>query len=266
MVVDDGSTDGTAALVSGWKKEGSILIEYIYQENSGKMRALNLGVRVCGTPFFFCVDSDDYLADGAIAQILTHTYSVLERPDLCGMMGRKRLLNRYRFSAHFPAIETSTTKDLFKSGFLGDVARVFKTEVIRRFPLAEIEGEKFIPESYSYDQIDKEYRFLLVDELWTICEYQEDGYSANRLRLKKENPKSFALLYLHKIKDKDGSWIMRLKYLGHYLCFSQQAGYSFRKTLTDSGSPLACTLCWPLGVMYRLRLLAKYRIRYGKNG
>ena len=160
---------------------------------------------------------------------------------------------------------TASSKDVYATGFHGETSLVFKTEVIRRFPFPEIEGEKFISESYSYDQIDKEYRYLLVDKLWTICEYQEDGYSANRLKLKKENPKGFALLYARKIKDKDGSWIMRLKYLDHYLCYSQQAGYSFRKSLLDSGTPLACILCWPLGVMYRLRLLAKYRIRYGKN-
>ena len=36
LVVDDGSTDGTGALVAGWRAAAGFPIRYRYQENRGK--------------------------------------------------------------------------------------------------------------------------------------------------------------------------------------------------------------------------------------
>ncbi|MBR5406796.1 MAG: glycosyltransferase family 2 protein, partial [Lachnospiraceae bacterium] len=39
LIVDDGSTDDTKAVVDGFISEGIIPVEYHYVENGGKMRA-----------------------------------------------------------------------------------------------------------------------------------------------------------------------------------------------------------------------------------
>ncbi|HOX18363.1 MAG TPA: glycosyltransferase, partial [Spirochaetales bacterium] len=36
VVVDDGSTDGTRALVEGWVREAGFPVVYAFQENKGK--------------------------------------------------------------------------------------------------------------------------------------------------------------------------------------------------------------------------------------
>ena len=61
VVVDDGSIDNTKELIENWKKENILNIIYVYQENSGKMRAINRGVELAEGEFFFIVDSDDYI-------------------------------------------------------------------------------------------------------------------------------------------------------------------------------------------------------------
>ena len=45
LIVDDGSSDNTADLAESWIKEDKINIRYIRQENGGKHRAINRGVK-----------------------------------------------------------------------------------------------------------------------------------------------------------------------------------------------------------------------------
>ncbi len=59
LVVDDGSTDGTGALVEAWRAEADFPIRYRYQENRGKHVACNRAVAEARGRFFLTLDSDD---------------------------------------------------------------------------------------------------------------------------------------------------------------------------------------------------------------
>ena len=72
LVVDDGSGDGTEALVKRWSEENKIKICYQKQKNGGKHRALNAGIRRIESPLTFIVDSDDYLPEDSIRIILEY--------------------------------------------------------------------------------------------------------------------------------------------------------------------------------------------------
>ncbi len=61
IIVDDGSTDGTAAVVSGWQDER---IRLIQQENAGEAAARNTALRHMRGEFVAFLDADDvYLPD-----------------------------------------------------------------------------------------------------------------------------------------------------------------------------------------------------------
>ena len=198
-IVDDGSTDGTEAVVQGWMEEGKVTIRYTRQENGGKMRAHNRGVRLCDTPLFVCVDSDDYVPDNFVARVQSFLPRVEADGTLAGIVAYKACREspegEFLVRCRFPYGGTSALGKLYKSGFTGDTTLVFKTDILRNYPFLEVEGEKFSPETYAYDRIDRSYSFLLVDESWMLCTYMPDGYTREEDALWARNPGGVALYY-----------------------------------------------------------------------
>ena len=71
LIIDDGSSDNTAELVSDWqKRENGFEIRYIYKENGGMHTAHNTAYEHIDTELNVCIDSDDRLAEGAVEKIL----------------------------------------------------------------------------------------------------------------------------------------------------------------------------------------------------
>lgn len=75
IVVDDGSTDDTAAVVQGL---GSA-IRYIHQENQGLSAARNTGIRAAKGDYLVFLDADDLLTDGTLA---SHLDNFAAHPEL----------------------------------------------------------------------------------------------------------------------------------------------------------------------------------------
>lgn len=65
IVVDDGSTDGTAALLERYPD-----VKVIHQENRGMSTARNRGLDEARGEYILFVDSDDLLTDGALATLV----------------------------------------------------------------------------------------------------------------------------------------------------------------------------------------------------
>lgn len=71
LVVDDGSSDATEALMQGFIAETKIRIDYKRKVNGGKHTALNYSQPYIKGRYLVIVDSDDYLTDDAVDRILT---------------------------------------------------------------------------------------------------------------------------------------------------------------------------------------------------
>ena len=70
IVVNDGSKDDTDEVVQSFIAEKKINILYIKQENGGKHRAINRGVKEAKGKLFFTIDSDDCLTKDAVEKVI----------------------------------------------------------------------------------------------------------------------------------------------------------------------------------------------------
>lgn len=64
LVIDDGSTDGTAKLIKSYGSK----IHYIYKENGGTPSTLNLGISLATGKYICWLSADDYWFDEKIAK------------------------------------------------------------------------------------------------------------------------------------------------------------------------------------------------------
>ncbi len=257
LIVDDGSDDHTDDTVKGWIDEGRIRIRYRYRENGGKMRAHNTGVSLCETELFMCLDSDDYLVDTAVEEMLAkydeavRTYSGDKK--IGGVVAHKGCTDEKLLgNDEFPPVKTSTLYDLYLNGFSGETTLMYETQVLRAFPFPEIEGEKYVPEDYIYDKIDSVCVLAVLPRIITVCELVASGYTDSVKRLKRENVNAFYLYYEQRAFITPGG-IRKLKYLGRYVIYAKRSG---RKIFDGSRLKTADIL---LGCLYAGCLLLTHK-------
>ena len=235
LIVDDGSTDNTKAVIDGYVQENKIDIRYIYRENGGKMRAHNDGVKNTETPFFLCVDSDDYLVSDAVESLLKTVDELSNKglditdknSKIAGIITHKgRSESELLSGVNFPdKIERSTLYGLYLNGFKGETTIMFVTSVIAEYPFPEIEGEKYVPEDYIYDKIDTEYEYIVQDRIITVCEIVSEGYTDSVIKLKNNNPVAFYLYYEQRAEITPPS-VLKIKYSGFYIKYAKKCGKS----------------------------------------
>jgi glycosyltransferase involved in cell wall biosynthesis len=197
LVVDDGSTDGTEALLASWEGRTGFPFRRVRSENGGKHRALNRGVPMAKGEAVFIVDSDDRLPPEAIATIAGVWPEAREDDGLAGLVGYRASGRGERMGAEFPGgLRAASSLDLaWRYGLRADKAEVFKAATLRSFPFPEIPGERFLTEAVVWNRIAKLRSLLLVREILYICEYLPDGLSAKSLELRLRNPRGAALYY-----------------------------------------------------------------------
>ena len=228
MVVDDGSTDNTDRIVQDYISENKIPIQLIRIANGGKQRAWNIGVDNCDAELFMCIDSDDYLEDGAIAQLLqVWNYAKCDHNNV-GVVTPQFPKNNL-----FPDRISLSFKDLYrKYGYRGETCFATKTAVLKHYPFLVAEGEKFIPEVFVFDQIDCKFKHFSFNEEICLGEYLSDGYTSRYEQLLLKNPKSYAA-YKRQCIDLADSELMRLKETMLFLSWTFIAKADIRESIEN---------------------------------
>ncbi|WP_421340121.1 glycosyltransferase family 2 protein [Aeromonas veronii] len=196
LVIDDGSTDGTAELIFDYRVKSDFLINYFYKENGGKHRAINEGVVHATGEWIIIVDSDDLLTGDAVAKL----YDVMNHigSEFVGMCFRRAKLSGHIIGISDTAWSKSMVMQPIMAGHIlkGDLAYVFRTNVMRECPFPEFPGEKFVPELYIWNKIADIGKIVFyVDQVIYLCEYLPDGYTSNFKKNLRSNPCGFGLFY-----------------------------------------------------------------------
>ena len=191
IIIDDGSTDNTESLVNSWTNDNNDFeIRYFKVPNGGKCRATNKGVQLAQGEIFFTIDSDDYLTDDACEKINNWMESIRGMDDFCGIVANRgqtptstrnttwrdnkdtpwynkpyrdaTFLERYEYASEYPID--------------GERAEVFWTEVFKKYPYPEFEGENFLTPCVSWNRMAHDgYKIRVFEDIIWIWEYLDDG-------------------------------------------------------------------------------------------
>lgn len=195
LIVDDGSEDNTAQLVSQWqsKKDNGFEIRYVYKKNGGMHTAHNTAFEQIDTELNICIDSDDYMADGAVAKILAK-WKEVKSCGYAGLLGLDADPAGKIIGKGFPQGLTETTLgDYYRHGGSGDKKMVYRTDVVNQYPpYPEFEGEKYVALGYKFNLIDRDYKLSVINEVLCNVDYQPDGHSTVMWKEYLRSPKGWA--------------------------------------------------------------------------
>lgn len=200
LIVDDGSADDTKALVASWQgEENPFPIRYVYQENGGKCRAINRGLKEAEGRLFFTVDSDDYLTDDAIEKVIRWDGELPADGHFCGYAGNMGTAPGVTTNRLFPGDYLDGTALNRYDRVDGERAFVFYTEIHRKYLYPEFPGEKFLTEAVTWDLMAHDgYKMRFYNDIIRIWEYKDDGLTQAGYRVFLENPQGTGLFFRQK--------------------------------------------------------------------
>lgn len=198
LIIDDGSKDQLDQSVDEWKKaQNGFEIRYFYQQNGGKHRAWNNGVKKAAGDYIFVVDSDDYIVDDAVEKISGWISQIDEDKKFAGVSGCKAYKKdgKYYIYGAYPAntayVDASNLQR-HRPKLTGDKAEVYRTKILQEYLFPEFEGEKFCSEDVVFHRIARDgYILRWFPDGILIGEYLEDGLTQSIVKRRMEYIKGY---------------------------------------------------------------------------
>lgn len=236
VIVDDGSTDNTEAVVSEFLADADFPIRYFRQPNGGKHRAVNRGVREAQGELMFIVDSDDSILPSAVGVIREQFNMVSANEEFCGVCGCMASHDDVTITSKFPRLPDGSERSVIecsgleisnKYGVKGDLAEVFRTNALREFPFPEFDGEKFCPEALVWFRIARKYKMRFFDRIIYHRDYLPDGLTKRIVRIRMDSPMASTTHYCE-LNSYDVPLAQKLKaainYWRFWFCLKDKSG------------------------------------------
>lgn len=260
LIIDDGSKDDTKNIVKDFKDENKIEIKYFYQENQGKMLAINKLVKEANGDLIIECDSDDYFTEDAF-DIIKNEYQKCDKSDIYALCFLKYDQNGNNMGNLFKNEKTTMFDLYFKEGENGEKALVFFADVRKKYKHELEHNEKFVTEARMYHKMDVKYKMICINKPIMICEYQKDGYSKNIIEQFKNNPYGY-YKYFQEILEKDMKGVKfskRLYVIKHYILFGKliNAKKSLNKIMSTKNKILYCLLYVPGRIKTKMKFDVK---------
>lgn len=186
LIVDDGSSDGTAAAVQRMQGDADFPVVYVRIDHGGKHRALNAGFRAARGNWIVIVDSDDRIAPGGMQAMATQLRKAEEQDAQVALfpMHRPGLARQFTFSEPGQAIPLRRCN--------AEEARSRSTLGFRRdtpgLRLDEFTGENYLAESSLIYALPPETLCYPSARTCVEVEFQPDGLSARSMEMRMACP------------------------------------------------------------------------------
>ena len=190
LVMDDGSTDNTKRIMEEYCKERLIDIKYFYQENQGKMTAINNLIKETTGDLIVECDSDDFFTKDAFKIIVQSLQECKDMGETYALVFLKYTKDGQNMGNNFIEDDyPSTMFDLyFKNGVTGEKALVYNASIRKQFEYKLEHDEKFVTEARLHHEMDLKYQVRCFNKPIMICEYQKEGYTKNISKLFTTSP------------------------------------------------------------------------------
>ncbi len=263
LVIDDGSTDGTAELMRRYQAEADFPVRYLPMPHRGAHHAHNLSLTESRGELWMKLDSDD----GCVPQALEHlkhqwdNIPQAQRGGFSGVTGLCRDQNGALVGMRFPSdpLDCSAAELEYRHKVRGEKWGFLRLDVVRRFPYPEDVPGNFIPESFIWCQVSQQFKTRHINEELRI--YWTDAPSLVHGR---SNPRTNAAghrLMFKMVLDLESGWFFAapLRLMRAALQFTRFALLSGvgidqqRHALKSNGGLVLWLLTLPAGLLLWLR-------------
>lgn len=195
VIVDDGSTDDTQALLADLIKIFVFPIQVIAQKNGGKHRAHNTGLKYARGELTVVLDSDDELCPNALRLLKDewHQFSLLEKKTIAGILGHSETSTGNLIGLDYPQdrLDGKLVELIAGNILLGEKLPCYQTSILRMYPFPEQIGSKdVVPEGTVWMKISAKYNVRCINKVVRI--YHSDINDKNALMNSYRSPASNA--------------------------------------------------------------------------
>lgn len=255
IVVDDGSTDNTAEVVTEFKKKQSdIDVIYVRKDNGGKHTALNASHPFINGSYVLILDSDDTLVDTAVEEVLKYweKYNNNEEIGIVTFL-KGRSVDQPNAYAEDEGVPVDIMTYKRTCVFSGDCCEVIRTELFKKFPFPVYPGEKFMSEGVLWSRVSFSHKCVYINKVIYLAEYLEGGLTKSGRSMRIKNPRGgmfnseIRMARKNNIRNRFKSGLL-------FICYGFFAGMTPRQIMSySSKNHLIKGICLVPGYcMYRL--------------
>lgn len=178
LVIDDGSTDGSAALLGRWRQESTFPIRVIRkQESEGKFEAMRTAVEAARGRFFLTLDSDDACVPNALERLHLAWESIPAdaRAGFSAVTGLCVDAQGRLVGTQFPRdpTDSNSLEIRYRYRVRGEKWGFQRTDVLREAMAVAVRYRGHIPEGYVWDAIARRYRTRYINEALRIYHHDQ---------------------------------------------------------------------------------------------
>lgn len=257
IIVDDGSTDDTAAVVSTFETD-LFPVVYVSKENGGKHTALNAAFPLIHGKYVLTMDSDDSLTDDAVETVRSgwNIYESIPSIALITFLKGPSKDDPYCTGP----VENQPVDILrYKRNIVhgSDCCEVIRTDVLKQFPFPVFEGERFLSECALWNRVAQEFKCVYINKVIYLGEYLEGGLTKSGRSLRIRNPRGGMFICDLRMVPKN-YLTQRVKYGLLYCCYGFFAKLSPAKILAEPKHKGLAALCLLPGYALYLYWKKKY--------